>query len=1342
MTSMPKSKTYIERRLRGYDSVLSEDEFLRSDGCLVVLASPGAGKTELLNSFAQKLKCSRIRASVFRHTGMKNLAKDALILDGLDEVARLDESSFEATLAKIANSPPKKLILASRAGEWNAPRNEGLIRDFLGLETQTVYIVDLDIHEQRVIFSSQFPQGNFGEFFNSLEELGLEKLLGNPLFLEIFASAQTREKNALQSKLTAFKEAVSFLAEEHNEDLPLGQRPYTDQIVSWANQTFATILLSGAAGISSVAQKSDRMFPFAGSACSVEKKGFKFLFDTQLFKLADKPHFYEPVHRVIAEYGAASYLTNRLNDPNDQLTVLKCLSIIAPNGVVRDELRGMLGWIAALGNEDIQLKAIHADPYAVLSNGDASQLSPNSKQSLLQELSKLSQKDPFFRRSDKFRSFAVKEFFTPDTVNLVQQHLAKTSSDNHLGDLLLELIDQPEFLTLIIPDLESLVKNRNLKLQQRKLALRRLLTLDNWISKKLLLSLIAQGDIESLNLASKIIRELGFSKVGLSECIKLLNALSLLYGKRGQMSRNVGEKYFIKRLAKSFSSTDSELILDRICPAIKCVCNAKHRYQCDCRNGISKIVSMLLDQILENSTPLPDSVRIWEWLRNLNFHSDVAPQDSTSVKILKGDHAIRRSIHSLAFNTLVLEDDISTMRHYLTFSGGCHSGLKMTAEDVRSIVDHAFDNGRPNLWSAFFQVHFDHSENKGIDKLRVHMRSQAHEKPAFMKKWAFHDRGWRVSKKRHPFKRKHWFERRRRAQKRKIETHNREQFEANKKLILAGEHWWWLRQFADWFINNAADCPSYISPNAPEKALAKCIPFLEPQLPTLAELAELKNQGKYSRIVYVLTAAAIAYYRTHGSLNQLSDHVLSVLRTDINLHCPNISDDEVKAFQADLDRSLFRDDPSIRTFAENFIEPQVNCPTAQHPNSSWLNYDVAFSGIKTELAEDWVNRYPNMPITALSDLFDIWVQFGDWEKLTSLIEKRCNEIYKNWPYGPPSKSLNQLRDFWYIRSFFFVKTNNDFVWEELREFDKTIFLIRSFDGPFSSDRKEGRPRLDGPRIYKVLDAFIEKWPKVDLPNHWGTDSPVGEKAYRYIDRLVAGLENLAPEQSMTILSALLSDNRFQDFHNFIKHMKANVERHVALKEFDAPSPNLIEGLLNENRVATVEGLRALLIEELERLQNNLREGVTDPIDVFYYKQDRVDENTARNRIIEFLNPRVVPLDISLTPEDHMASAKRCDITANTSIDGNQTKLVIEVKGQWHRDLYKAAKKQLYDRYAQHPDAAQQGVYLVLWFGGTEKIAGRISKTIDTAKKLKLNIVKKLPEELRGRIDVVVLDLSR
>ena len=94
------------------------------------------------------------------------------------------------------------------------------------------------------------------------------------------------------------------------------------------------------------------------------------------------------------------------------------------------------------------------------------------------------------------------------------------------------------------------------------------------------------------------------------------------------------------------------------------------------------------------------------------------------------------------------------------------------------------------------------------------------------------------------------------------------------------------------------------------------------------------------------------------------------------------------------------------------------------------------------------------------------------------------------------------------------------------------------------------------------------------------------------------------------------------------------------------------------------------------------------------------------------------------------------------IGGRRRLLVTEVKGQWHDELYTAASTQLYERYSIHPDAEQQGIFLAIWFGADEEVAGCKRHVIASAKELKTSIEARLPPELKGLIDVFVLDVSK
>ncbi len=129
-------------------------------------------------------------------------------------------------------------------------------------------------------------------------------------------------------------------------------------------------------------------------------------------------------------------------------------------------------------------------------------------------------------------------------------------------------------------------------------------------------------------------------------------------------------------------------------------------------------------------------------------------------------------------------------------------------------------------------------------------------------------------------------------------------------------------------------------------------------------------------------------------------------------------------------------------------------------------------------------------------------------------------------------------------------------------------------------------------------------------------------------------------------------------------------------------------------------------------------------------------------IAERLRLRLEPQGITVTLEHQLKAGKRSDFTVARMIGGNRKLLVTEVKGQWHKELYRAASAQLDERYSIHPDAEQQGIFLVIWFGADVRVAGRKNHGIGDGQALRKSIKAKLPSELAGRIDVFVLDVSK
>jgi hypothetical protein len=372
---------YLPRSLADNDKTYTETELLAASNYVVVLAEPGGGKTELMGSLAQQLGTTTVTASKFAYVGArtKNIP---LVIDAFDELSKVDASGIYQLFAKAEAANPIRVYLSSRSSEWdNAATNA--FKDFLGHPPLVVRLCEFDELEQRAVFDHHLPGEDFAAFQAEVARFDLEALLPNPQFLKLFADAYIESKRHFANKRAIFTQAIERLAKETNPNVAkIYPTLSTAQKINVSSEVFTKLLLSGAEGVCTSEATESRMYPLLGSLFEGDTMADGIL-ATRLFKPSDSVGQHRPVHKIVAEYCAADYLTKRIENQADTLTLSKCLPIIAPNSTVRDELRGLLGWMAALGNKSIQKSAIELDPYAVLANGDPSQLESSSKRLLV-----------------------------------------------------------------------------------------------------------------------------------------------------------------------------------------------------------------------------------------------------------------------------------------------------------------------------------------------------------------------------------------------------------------------------------------------------------------------------------------------------------------------------------------------------------------------------------------------------------------------------------------------------------------------------------------------------------------------------------------------------------------------------------------------------------------------------------------------------------------------------------------------------------------------------------------------------------------------------------------------
>ena len=1332
---------YIPRSLTCQDENLTDVDLLRDEGVVVLLAEPGAGKTDLLGNVAQRIGVQRQIASIFRaRTTLMRV--DTLVLDALDEVARLDESGLWAVLVKAQETQARRVILASRSSEWDESQSV-FVRECFRTEPRVAHLRPFRDAEQEQLFLHHKPDEDFAGFRSELSRFGLDSLFGNPMFLLLFADAYVESGRKFTTKEQIFDAAVRSLAFEANISLPQKNRPPVEAIIDCASEVFAKLLLSGAAGVSTRDNPQERHFPRFSSLVSENYGQVSYVLDTRLLKPSTDQGQHEPVHRMVAEYCAARYLVNRINENRDSLTLRRCLAIIAPSSVVRDELRGLLGWMAALGSRAVQQGAIALDPYAVLANGDPSRLLSTSIRYLLTELKKAAKQDPYFRRGNMGHSFSLSGFFRHEVVEEIRPLLTTYGDQGHLGNLLLEMLKGSKALQTLTPELSKLMLDGHNSLTTRLLAHRDLADVAEHDHKSDCEALIKECTHDAMRISVEMFQNLGVAVLGRDTLLALLRMYAGLYSKR-QRGSHVSLGYHVKCLLKELDLDYVVWLLDRLTEGLACTCGSDKSHNCTCRNGVSKVVGSLLDRYFEECEGPFDAVRICQWIRNLKFERQVSRRESKAVRALQTQTELRQSMQRHLMQGITDPDEVWRVWRE-AFGSQSHAGLSFRAEDCWALVDHAFDSDNPVLWARFPK--FRQTQDKhGPDALGTHMRCQANQKQEFMRIWAKQNREAKSFTK--EFRKSDFPHRRRmRRQKRQQDQRKFENLQyltENRALIESGHHWGSLHSFAECYLMAPEKlAEEFDDPQVVENALCNCLPFIEPELPTLQRLAELQCESRFLNVETVLHAACLAIFRRFGSLAEVKVGALAILKTGFDVSYTEIDEDTRIRFEAEVDSRLFQKASDAERFAREYLEPQVRNSRCKHTQLWWLGSKPEFSSLVATLPLEWLRRFPGATMEALETLFQLAVEHCNESIVLQVVRFHMRYIDNSffWPDGTENEDLKARRSFWLLRSFFFEKDWPQAVEEWLKSDPDTIFAVESRISEMYRFGNKGWPDLSAQKVFLILDAFVELWPKVHLPKVYGTDSPKEETAYRFLADVVRAIEKDDPCDGLPILNLIIADGRLRDFHDVARNMRASTLRKMALRDFEAPTPSEVVKFLDRKQVITVEDLRERLIELLEELQDKIDGGEFNSVEKFYSGNGRVDEEAASDRIAEDLQVALQPFNITVNREHHLKDARRCDITVTCMFDGRRSLLVMEVKGQWHRDLYLAAKEQLHRRYAIHPDAEQQGIYLVLWFGAGEKVAGRRCHSNRSSSQLREKVVSKMPEELHSLIDVFVLDLS-
>ena len=242
------------------------------------------------------------------------------------------------------------------------------------------------------------------------------------------------------------------------------------------------------------------------------------------------------------------------------------------------------------------------------------------------------------------------------------------------------------------------------------------------------------------------------------------------------------------------------------------------------------------------------------------------------------------------------------------------------------------------------------------------------------------------------------------------------------------------------------------------------------------------------------------------------------------------------------------------------------------------------------------------------------------------------------------------------------------------------------------------------------------------------------------------LASISTEDASRALEALSSDDDLRPWRSLLMDAAYRQEAARREAEFAYGDPARVLETLASGAPANVADLAALILEHLNEIARTIRNGNTSDwkqywnVDHHSRPQNPRPEDACRDALLSDLRNRLMRLGIEVQPEGRYANDKRADIRVSCA----GFNIPVEIKRSCHRDLWSAVRSQLIARYTVDPETEGHGIYLVLWFGDTERCRPTPPETGSPAVsslELENRLVSTLSADERRKIGIRVIDVS-
>jgi len=1312
-------------------------ESLRSIPAWVLLGEPGAGKSEAFKSEAKAVDGLRLTIAEFVYSDIDEEWKNkCLFLDGLDEVRA---SGATGSILVQVKSKLRKLGLpnfriACRAADWYGQSD---LEEIIGASPSgllPIYTLEpLTTTDIKQILEINFNRSDAEDLVTQAEAHGINALLSNPQTLGLTVKA-LGGKTWPSSRDETYRLACQALVQEENRkhrDQTRFQPVLKDTLLEAAGQIFATLLLADKSGVALDPSAQNDRFPVLLGLELRSPELAATALDTALFvPSTSNDQQLEPTHRSVAEYLAAEWLGNQIDSRGFPLKRLLNL-MLGFDGKAVAGLRGLYGWLA-LKSLKAQHGLIKNDPLTVALYSDPQPMDVEAKKLLLQEIYTQTAANPSVLW-DLRGAENLSPLFQAELRNEYLKALLDPKRDDSMQTyvvFILKVLKESASQSQLTNELRDLASDDTRWERVRQHALEA--WLESGVRDSQAIEFLDQLNQGKISDPDEELTGILLGKL-FPRAISAAQVLNYLHLPKSKILKSY-QHFWAYEFPKAVPEDDLPYVLEQLV----------QRSDLQSLNWVEFHISRTLAALVA---------------RGVQAHGDQIPDTQLFTWLRLGTDEYGERRHEPEFHKTITQWLIDRPERYKGLLGVCFDrneaassplhGLFNDSQILRGISAPA-DIG---LWH--FQ-NIDCTPNEALAKehLAEAMRSLWSDHPPpgltfdMVLEWAGNDplkTSW--LKPLLSWEDPEW----RKAQRQSIQERQREQSDiksersvnlaarlseirsgqAHPALMgeLAGV---WLNRYSDTRGETPLDrfktyCDNYVEVYEAAKAgMQACI--RRNDLPSVKEIIELHlNQQAHWIRAACLLGMDLIWAENPIDFDLLDSSTLE------KMVCFRLTDGTEKPPEWFM--HLVRTMPEL-----------VSKVLIAYAGTSFKAQKEYVDGIYPLARDAAYAQVARLSVPAILRSFPTRNRASQLNQLNSLLRSALKYAMPELPNIVADKlklkSLDPSQRVYFLLTGTLITPEQyeQLLWDFVGESWQRIQHISDFLGNSLSDLP-----MDFTLSAKTFGKLIEiqmPFAEVDWPLGGGAVSQAMNLG-DHVRGLISKLTALSTQECLEEINRLLELPSLEKIKRHLLSSKHEVIQRLRENTFSHPTLHSVSTILSNKSPTGPADLQAIVLDHMEKIATDIQTSNGDLYRQFWTEgtdNKHKSENSCRDALLAMLRTHLEPLGIDSQPEFDYVSDKRADIRVSYR---NSITVPIEIKGEWHSELWTAVQSQLIPQYTKQKETEGFGIYLVLWVGGTEQSPARDGgKRPLTSTDLELRLHRYLPKDIQQQITVKVIDVTR